>query len=77
MREKKERDETGSDDSWSRNHRPLCRQEARLKGIPVRVLDSRSSGTSCTHVPQVLKAPEHRRSPILICVTKLGGVAVG
>ena len=41
-------------------------REARLRGLPVRVLDSRSFGTSCTHAATgVLKAPEHRRSPYL------------
>ncbi|MGB1661727.1 MAG: NAD(P)/FAD-dependent oxidoreductase [Planctomycetota bacterium] len=41
-------------------------RQARLRGLPVRVLDSRSFGTSCSHAATgVLKAPEHRRSPYL------------
>ena len=41
-------------------------REARLRGLEVRVLDSRKFGTSCSHAATgVLKAPENRRSPYL------------
>ncbi|OUU24234.1 MAG: hypothetical protein CBC13_03895 [Planctomycetia bacterium TMED53] len=41
-------------------------REARLRGLRVKVYDSRPNGSSCTHsATGVLKAPEHRRSPYL------------
>lgn len=41
-------------------------REARLRGLTVRVLDTRAPGGGCTHsATGVLKAPDHRRSPYL------------
>lgn len=41
-------------------------REARLRGLEVRVFDSRRFGSGCSHAATgVLKAPEHRRSPYL------------
>ncbi|NCF97919.1 MAG: FAD-dependent oxidoreductase, partial [Planctomycetia bacterium] len=41
-------------------------REARLRGIPVQLLEARELGAGCTpSATGVLKAPEHRRSPYL------------
>ena len=41
-------------------------REARLRGLEVKVFDSRPSGSGCSYAATgVLKAPEHRRSPYL------------